>query len=297
MQLVTRPTCFVPQAKKTIARLFIEVKTRQRGYCSAALIVASVRVANSPPLVIGATGGSGTRVVARITELAGYNLGTNVNSAGDALEFYDFHEKWINPYVSAEIRGQPMTPWQMARMKEDFHAALARHMPAAERRGTRWGWKAPRTVYLLPFLQSQFEKFKFIHVLRDPRDMALSRNQNQPRKHASAMLSFSERLFRSAPECSAILWARANERAADYGQSKLGENYLPVRFEDLCQKPLETTVKILNFLQATIDPEPIARSEITPPPSLGRWRAAPSKSILRIEKVAESSLRRFGYSV
>ena len=259
--------------------------------------MASVGVANSPPLVIGATGGSGTRVVARIAQLAAYNLGTNLNSAGDALEFYAFHEKWINPYVSAEIRGQPMTPWQMARMKEDFHAALARHMPAAERRGTRWGWKTPRTVYLLPFLQSQFETFKFIHVLRDPRDMALSRNQNQQRKHAPAMLRLPERLFRSAPEASAMLWARVNERAADYGESKLGENYLPIRFEDLCQKPLETTVKILNFLEATIDPEPIARSEITPPASLGRWRAAPSKSILRIQKAAESSLRRFGYSV
>ena len=94
-----------------------------------------------------------------------------------------------------------------------------------------------------------------------------------------------------------MLWARVNERAANYGESKLGENYLPIRFEDLCQKPLDTTVRILNFLEATIDPEPIARSEITSPPSLGRWRAAPSKSILRIEKVAESSLRRFGYSV
>lgn len=189
-----------------------------------------------------------------------------------------------------------MTPWQMVRMKEEFHAALARHMPAAERRGTRWGWKAPRTVYLLPFLQSQFETFKFIHVLRDPRDMALSRNQNQRRKHAPAVLRLREWLVRSAPECSAMLWARVNERAADFGESKLAENYLPVRFEDLCQKPVETTVKILNFLEVTIDPEPIARSEITPPSSLGRWRAAPSKSILRMEKAAEGSLRRFGYS-
>jgi hypothetical protein len=185
----------------------------------------------------------------------------------------------------------------MARMKEDFHAALARHMPAMERRTARWGWKAPRTVYLLPFLQGQFETFKFIHVLRDPRDMALSRNQNQRRKHAAAVLRLSERFFRSAPECSAILWAKVNERAADYGESKLRENYLAVRFEDLCQKPLETTVKILNFLQSTTDPEPIAKSEITPPASLDRWRTAPSKSILRIQRAAENSLRRFGYSI
>src|SRR5436305_1926115 len=122
------------------------------GYCSSAFAVASVGVANFAPLVIGATGGSGTRVIARIAKLAGYNLGTKLNSAEDSLAFYSFHETWINPFVSARRRGQALTPWQSARMKEDFHAALASHIPEAERRGTRWGWKTPRSIYLLPFL-------------------------------------------------------------------------------------------------------------------------------------------------
>src|SRR5438445_4690666 len=134
------------------------------GYCSPALTVASVGVANSAPLVIGATGGSGTRVVARIAKLAGYNLGTSLNSAEDALEFYSFHDKWINPFVSAERATQKMTPWQSARMKEDFHAAVARHIPEPERRAARWGWKAPRSIYLLPFLRAEFEQLKFIHL-------------------------------------------------------------------------------------------------------------------------------------
>src|SRR5437667_237756 len=120
------------------------------GYCSSAFAVASVGVANFAPLVIGATGGSGTRVIARIAKLAGYNLGTKLNSAEDSLAFYSFHETWINPFVSAKRRGQALTPWQSARMKEDFHAALASHIPEAERRGTRWGCKTPRSSCLLP---------------------------------------------------------------------------------------------------------------------------------------------------
>jgi len=245
--------------------------------------------------VIGATGGSGTRVIARIAKLAGYNLGTNLSSAEDALEFYSFYDHWINPHVSAQRRGEKLPPWQSARMKEDFHAAVARHISEPDRRGTRWGWKTPRSIYLLPFLHGEFEQLKFIHLVRDGRDMALSQNQNQLRKHGRVVLTWRELLFRSLPSRSALLWEKVNLHAADYGESRLCENYLRVRFEDLCAAPLETTVKILNFLEAAIDPEPIADTEVTPPETLGRWRTCPPKFISAIETLTQASLQRFGY--
>src|SRR6266567_5499509 len=265
------------------------------GYCSSAFAVASVGVTHSTPLVIRTTGGSGTRVIARIAKHAGYNLGSRLNSSEDALEFYSFHDIWINPFVSAQRQARAMTPWQSARMKEDFHAALARHIPEAERRGTRWGWKAPRSIYLLSFLSVQFPQLKFIHVLRDGRDMALSPNQNQLRKHGEAVLTWRERLFHSTAERSMLLWERVNLRAADFGESQLQENYLRVRFEDICAKPLETTSLIVNFLEAAIDPEPIAKMEITPPNSLGRWRTCSPRIVSKLEAVAATALRRFGY--
>ena len=49
----------------------------------------------SSPLIIGATGGSGTRVVARIVQRAGYDLGTYLNEANDALALRPFHDRWI----------------------------------------------------------------------------------------------------------------------------------------------------------------------------------------------------------
>jgi hypothetical protein len=277
--------------------LFIEMLkiAAALGYCSPAFTVASVGVANFAPLVIGATGGSGTRVIARIAKLAGYDLGAKLNSAEDALEFYSFHDRWINRFVSAQRRRERVTSWQSAQMKEDFNAALARHLPAGERRKARWGWKAPRSIYLLPFLHAQFPQLKFIHVLRDGRDMALSQNQNQIRKHGRAVLSWSERLFRSVPERSVLLWERVNSQAADYGETILRENYLRVRFEDLCAKPLETTAEILTFLEATIEPEPIARAEITPPGTLGRWQTSSPQIVSKLEGAAATSLRRFGY--
>ena len=141
----------------------------------------------SGPLVIGATGGSGTRVVARIARHAGYNLGRNLNSAEDALEFYSFHDKWINRFVSSERRGATLPKSETEKMEAEFHSALDRHYPAALRGEKLWGWKAPRSIYLLPFLEAKLPALKFIHVLRDGRDMALSPNQNQLRKHSRAV--------------------------------------------------------------------------------------------------------------
>src|SRR5438477_7696978 len=265
------------------------------GYCSSAFAVGRVGVANFAPLVIGATGGAGTAVIARIATLAGYNLGTKLHSAEHSLAFYSFLETWINPFVCARSRGQALTPWQSARMKEDFHAALASHIPEAERRGTRWGWKTPRSIYLLHFLHVQFAQLKFIHVMRDGRDMALSQNQNQLRKHGRAVLSWGERLFGSMPERSVLLWEKVNSQAADYGKTRLRESYLLVRFEDLCAKPLETTDQILNFLEAAVDPEPIFRVERPPPRSLGRWKTCSPAIIGKLEATAATSLHRIGY--
>jgi hypothetical protein len=252
-------------------------------------------VTMSGPLVIGATGGSGTRVVARLARHAGYDLGRNLNEAEDALEFYSFHEKWINPFISAERHGGSMSKSDSARMDADFQSALERHCPVNLQSDRRWGWKAPRSIYLLPFLHRQLPAVKFIHVLRDGRDMVLSPNQNQLRKHGPAVLTWRERWFRSQPERALLLWERVNVRAAEFGQSDLRENYLLVRFEDLCAKPVETTAQVMNFLGARVDPEPVARAEISPPPTLQRWRNYSPVLIAKLEEIGRNSLQKFEY--
>lgn len=249
----------------------------------------------SGPLVIGATGGSGTRVVARLARHAGYDLGRNLNEAEDALEFYSFHEKWINPFVSAERHGRSLSKSDAALMDADFQSALERHCPINLRADRRWGWKAPRSIYLLAFLHRQLPGLKFIHVLRDGRDMVLSPNQNQLRKHGAAVLPWRDRWFRSMPERALLLWEAVNLRAAELGKSDLRENYLRIRFEDLCAKPVETTAQIMNFLGARSDPESVSRAEIAPPSSLQRWRNYPPRLIAKLEGFGRNSLHKFGY--
>ena len=249
----------------------------------------------SPPLIIGATGGSGTRVVARLARQAGFNLGTHLNAADDALEFRPFHDKWINRFLGAEDRQANLASNEPQQMAREFQEIVARHLSKAERGRTRWGWKGPRSIYLLPFLHAQFPDLKFVHVVRDGRDMAFSKNQNQLRKHGRAVLTRRERWFNSEPARAILLWGRVNLRAAEYGESQLGENYLAVRFEDLCEAPVETTARLMRFLDVDLDAVSIAGVEIAPPLSLGRWRKQPSRLISKLERAAAVSLRKFGY--
>ena len=249
----------------------------------------------SAPLIIGATGGSGTRVVARIAQRAGYNLGTHVNEANDALAFRPFHDRWINHFLGMEDHDAGSGDGIPDRMANDFKAALAHHLDSPSAEVARWGWKAPRSIYLLPFLYAQFPDLRFIHVLRDGRDMAFSRNQNQLRKHGPKILNWRERWFNPESVRSVLLWARINVRVAEFGETKLRENYLVVRFEDLCGSPRETVARILRFLHVDLDPSGIAAEEVTAPASVGRWRRRPAKVTARLTRAAEDGLRKFGY--
>jgi hypothetical protein len=272
----------------------------------------------SAPLIIGATGGSGTRVLARLARHAGYDLGSHSNDADDALAFRTFHDRWINRFIAAQHRpvtgrispGQslpalaggdrsgpiPLSQREAAQMAADFREAVERHLSrTAAEKETHWGWKAPRSIYLLPFLHAQCPSLKFIHVLRDGRDMAFSKNQNQLRKHGAQVLSWRERWLNAAPVRSILLWARVNIGAADFGETRLQEAYLAVRFEDLCAKPIEMTTRIMQFLGVDLDAESIARAEIAPPQSMGRWRSQPSAVVSELEQAAQIALRKFGY--
>src|SRR5215216_4862185 len=78
------------------------------------------------PRVVGATGGSGTRVVGRIVRAGGMYIGTNLNDYQDALDLGGYSDRWIDEFVrggglaglSDEVR---------AEMVDDLAAALRTH--------------------------------------------------------------------------------------------------------------------------------------------------------------------------
>jgi hypothetical protein len=229
------------------------------------------------PGVIGATGGSGTRLLAEIVRRGGMFVGSDLNRALDALDFAAFSDRWVGRELPAEAAAE-------------LRALVLRQHADAD--GRPFGWKEPRSVYLLPFLAAELPGFRFLHVVRDGRDMAFSENQVQLRKHGDAVLGASDE-----PEAlrSISLWRDVNLRAADFGEQELGERYLRVRFEDLCAEPAAATGRVLAFFGLEGDAERIAAEAVEAPRSIGRWRDADPETVRALDERAGDALRRFGY--
>jgi len=243
---------------------------------------------DSGPAVVGATGGSGTRVVARILRQMGLFTGTELNESEDAWKLGDYSDRWINAYLSHSEEGLPVEVERT--MLADLAALLREHCAQLDA-GQPWGWKEPRSIYLLPFLHCHLPTLRFLHVVRDGRDMALSTNQNQLRKHGDSAPIPSDL---PAPVRSIALWSWVNLRAARYGEERLGDRYLRIRFEDLCARPARTAGDVLRFLGLGGDPA-VALHAIAVPSSLGRWRAESPATIAALEEHAGPALVELGY--
>ena len=256
------------------------------------------------PVVIFGTGGSGTRVLQVLTDHSGYYLGTNLNRAGDALDIGHFMRRWLDRYlgktdwIEAELRGSGESPYGYPlAMAEDFALTLEEHRHALDDPQAKWGWKAPRTILIFPFVHELFGGMRAIHLVRDGRDMAYSRNQQQMRRHAPQLLD-PEHDQAPEPVRSIAFWARVNMAAAIYGERELGPNYLRMRYEDICNDPSSAVVELLDFIDSPASRESmqrVAAEKIRPSSSIGRWREHDRSELDTLHEIAGDALRKFGY--
>lgn len=249
-----------------------------------------------PPVIIGGTGGSGTRVVVQIIRKAGFFMGENVNDAEDAKDFFEFYENWINQFLKVNKAIHAANePKIEDLMREDFLKCICAHTKPIQGLDKNWGWKNPRSIYLLPFFHRMFPKMKYIHLIRDGRDMAYSSNQNQVIKHADIILG-KEFINSSLVVRAAALWNAINLSVADYGEEYLHERYLQLLFEDLCFHPESTIQQVFKFLDFELDTNmPSLLSSIQVPSTMGRWKKQDSSELTNIELVAGEGLKRFGF--
>jgi sulfotransferase family protein len=243
------------------------------------------------PCVIGATGGSGTRVVGRIVRSGGMYTGTNLNDYEDALDLAAFSDRWINQLTGRSL--DDLTPQEAGELVDDLTATLEVHRRDLPPGAIAWGWKEPRSIYLLALLDAVMPNMRFLHFIRDGRDMAFSDNQQQLKKHGDAVLGKGSGR-RQRPIRSISLWSHINTRAADYGERNMPGRYLRMRFEDLCAEPARSAALIYDFFELRGDAAEAATA-VRPPDSLGRWQSARKGTLDELHETAGPALERFGY--
>ena len=240
------------------------------------------------PIIIGGNGHSGTRIFAEILMANGVFMGINgLTRSREScdLKILDLFAKWNRRYLVK------LTDDEMQQMRRDFERRLRLYFPF---RPQRWGFKNPRSMLLLPFFHELFPHMRFIHVIRDGRDLSFGNEFVDSPRPPSFLSSDEERL--SPEETMILFWGRSNRRAMEYGQRELKERYLMIRFEDLCDQPRENTKKILEFADCSLDKLEDTQAMVKRPSSIGRWRTFNDDKVNNVISLGKGYLEQFGYT-
>ncbi len=249
------------------------------------------------PLVIGGVGGSGTRVYRKIVEAAGYTMLTAPWPLHhfSRREHHDnyfllkyFYARWVDRYLLGELK-----PAELKQMRLELKTLLVLSGPAHYGRGL-WGWKNPRTLYLLPFLNELYPDMRYIHVIRDGRDHAF--HPRFPYEH-DVLLSPEQRRSEE-PVRKALAWDSANTLGERAGDTFLQGRYMQSRLEDLCADPTAEIGRVFAFLGCQ-DDAGVARAAryVKKPSSSGRWRDEAADAIAAVERAVGAPLQRYGYAL
>lgn len=252
-----------------------------------------------PPVVSFGTGGSGTRAIAGILGAGGVYLGPKLNRASDALALEPFLRRWPEEYVTGTgwLEGSPAKPAEPdAAMADDLLTALKHQREGIATAGARWGWKAPRTIFVLPAIHQAFRDAYTVQLVRDGRDMAYSQNQNQLEALGPAVLADLDP-DTPQPVRSIALWSRVNVAAAAYGRRHMEGRHLVVRYEDLCAEPERTIARLLAHIGADSD-EVAARAQelVVPSLEIGRWRRHDPAELEAVSAAGAEGLAEFKYT-
>ncbi|NIR76765.1 MAG: hypothetical protein GWN53_17190 [Gammaproteobacteria bacterium] len=234
------------------------------------------------PLVVTGTGGSGTRVFARIAMHAGWHLGTRLNESEDNMRIADLENDPVGTRFLAN--GGP-TEHQLAHYMSVVESERWPH--------ERWGWKHPQSMYFMRWLHAEFpHTIRVLHVVRDGRDMAYARNVFE---HWFGPLLLTDE-ERNAPLYvrKARLWQASNLRLTELCEERFPDRYLRVRLEDLCKCPECEVRKVFRFLGAKHG-KAGAVAEVEQPDTLGRWQNAPEPEQRAVEAACRNGLEAYGY--
>jgi hypothetical protein len=280
--------------------------------------VAPMRPPSGPPVFVVGCGRSGTTMLRMMLDshpdlaipgeshflpsLArrrpGYLTGETVDAAALADEIVGI------PHWKRWGTGEDLVHRRVAALKEPSFADVieAVYMAYADARSKqRWGDKTPIYVRSIELLAELFPTARFVHVVRDGRDVALS----------YLSVPWGPRSLRQA----AYKWRR------DAGDGKkaerlLGPRYAEVRYDDLVGDTQSVLRRLCGFLELPYDlrmleyhktaheriqsePENTSfHGSVTKPPTSGlrNWRdAMPPRDIKTFEAIAGDLLEEFGF--
>ena len=252
-----------------------------------------------PPVVLFNKSHSGSRMLAQLLHDAGIFMGAHRNESWDSLDVLALVEYLVTRYYPGyeplfDADG-PVDDVLATLLSRVFERHLEGLVP-----GQRWGWKLCETAYILPVLAYCFPDAKYVHLIRDGRDVAFCDHHapndafwrkvyfNTDRMRTVEGINLTGPAYRRRSYLfNAIHWVNSVRIGRSYG-AMLGSRYREVRYEELCLDFQAESRRLMSYLEVDGPAAAAARSgTVVYESSIGKYRRYPAswrRQVLSIEK-------------
>jgi hypothetical protein len=146
-----------------------------------------------------------------------------------------------------------------AEFDDMVRAFMLKRLRARADAQTRWiGDKTPNYTHYLPQLHRLFPAAKIIHIVRDPRDVAVSRMAHSQRAGSAEAFTPGTEEHRLTVEGAVKLWIEAVARVDAFARDHPTLVH-ELRYRDLHDDPVGATERLFRFLGAPVEPVLIQR--------------------------------------
>ena len=254
------------------------------------------------PVVLFNASHSGSRLLARALGGLGLFMGAHRNDSEDSLDVADLVRYLVERHAP-----------DFTRLFEEGDESVAGLVLAAYRShlegrppGQRWGWKLSETGHVLPVISRLFPTARYIHLVRDGRDVAFSPFVapkapfwrkiyfGTDRITSWRGMGMTQSAYREhGHRFNAARWVHSVSLGRAHG-AMLGERYLEVRYEALVADLPAEVRRIAAFLGIPPPADP-GLGLVVDAGSVGKWKTRPAREIAEIKAVLEPTLAAFGY--
>lgn len=259
-----------------------------------------------PPIIVFNKSHSGSRLLAQLLSDLGVFMGADLNEPeNDALPILDLvhfiAERHIPDFSALFQKGDPDLP-------QAVRSSLAAHLRGFRSPG-RWGWKLCETTYIVPALARLFPDAKFVHLVRDGRDVAFC-DHVAPKSPFWRKVYFhtdkierwigfpmTNRAYRANSHIfNARHWVMSVSLGRAYG-AMLADRYVEVRYEDLIGDLKGTARVLCDRLELAYDDERVtALAKSVYSGRVSKWSREPKRKVREALSILEPTLSELGYA-